>query len=119
MENNILTAKEWLEKEGVFPYNHFTIEDDINKMPRTEEIMERYADYRTKMLQGKILEFRQILEKQAVNHAIKLYKDWFKTDQIENNTVLESYISCVKEDMLLKEFDKHFEIEIKTENKIN
>lgn len=55
--NEILTAKEWLEKEGVFPYNHFTIEDDINKMPRTEDIMERYANYRTKMLKEKFSKY--------------------------------------------------------------
>lgn len=124
MKEEILTAKEWLEQEteGYCELYHDCHYENINYnqfLAEFERYLERYADYKTKMLEGKILQFRQMLEKQAINHATKLYKDWFKTDQVENNIVLESYISCVKEDMLLKEFDKHFGIEIKTENKIN
>jgi len=50
--NNILSPKEWLyyinEKEG----SEFTIYDC------DDLIMERYANYRTMLLQSKILEFK-------------------------------------------------------------
>ena len=59
--NNILTPKEWLEREGVFSYNHFTVRDDINDIPRTEDIMERYTSYKTKVLEDRIGEFRMYL----------------------------------------------------------
>ena len=118
--NNILTAKEWLEKETNTENVCRTGSDMcIISGKECHDFMERYADYKTKMLEGKILQFRQMLEKQAINHATKLYKDWFKTDQVENNIVLESYISCVKEDMLLKDYDKHFNITIEKQGKIN
>ena len=59
MENNILTAKEWLEDkaklDGVCKNNpHFKGLDSL-----ISEVMEDYASYKNKVLEDKILEFRE------------------------------------------------------------
>ena len=47
MENNILTAKEWLEKD-IVPFESIVSGVDLNI-----DKMERYANYRSKMLEEK------------------------------------------------------------------
>ena len=118
--NNILTPKEWLEREGVFPYNHFTVRDDINDIPRTEDIMERYTNYRNKILESKILEFRAKLMKAVGEKAVAGYN--FAKERnliVESDTIYQSYINIAAEDLMIEEFDKHFGIEVKTAGKIN
>lgn len=54
-----MTAKEWLEKEGIYRSVAQGIDIGIivERAIINSELMDRYADYRTKMLEGKILYF--------------------------------------------------------------
>ena len=56
MENNILSAEEWLEKEELVG------EWKSVFSPSLSVLMERYANYKSRMLQAKILGFRQMLQ---------------------------------------------------------
>ena len=51
MENNILTAKEWLEKD-IVPFESIVSGVDLNI-----DKMERYANYRNKMLEDKFSKY--------------------------------------------------------------
>ena len=51
MENKILTAKEWLEKD-IVPFESIVSGVDLNI-----DKMERYADYRTKILEDKFSKY--------------------------------------------------------------
>lgn len=57
--NNILTAKEWLEKEGI--YTSIAKGIDIGIIVErgiiNSELMERYANYRTKILEDKFSKY--------------------------------------------------------------
>mgnify|MGYP006914604537 CR=1 FL=1 len=109
-----MNAKEFIEIYG-FHTSVVNIEDWNN-------LMERYANYKTKKLQGLILQFKQKLEQQAIKKANELYNDWFKTNStslLESSPeILNTYIKLVKEDILLEEFDEHFNIETLTQGKI-
>lgn len=58
MKEEILTAKEWLEKEGLL-----TEELRDKKWYVVESgIMEKYANYKNKVLEDRIKEFREMLK---------------------------------------------------------
>lgn len=84
----MLTAKEWLEKEGYF--NEFAISEGIHPL------FERYANYRNRMLEAKILEFRNQI----------IVEDWMKMPYRYNEEFLE-------------QFDKYFNITTERQGKIN
>lgn len=83
MENNILTTKEWLEKEQL---NNPLVEgthpcDDLFPGYKCSTVMERYANYKTQELQAKIFEFR--------NEKIKC--DWIEMPYRYNQDFLKEY----------------------------
>lgn len=82
--NNTLTAKEWLEKEG---YN-FTVETNTDVYATT--FMEKYANYKNKILEDRIAEFRQHLVLKIVPYTDSPIERWY-----------------------LEQYDKHFNIENK------
>lgn len=90
MIDNTLTAKEWLDENNIDTF--FPITSIIDPLNLTQ--MEKYADYKTKMLEGKILEFRNKI------------KDF-------------QFLSIYDEDKLIDKFDKHFNIKKETQGKID
>lgn len=79
--NEILTAKEWLKRE---------IEEHSLMGWDNSFLMERYANYRTKMLESKIKKFRN-----------KMSKSWYENS--EGKTTGD----------WIEEFDKYFNLNIK------
>lgn len=88
MKEEILTAKEWLEKENYY--------DDIFQETMSSDIMERYANYKTQILQAKILNF----------------KDYIYSGD-------ESVIIPLELKYLVKKYNEHFNITSVTEGEIN
>lgn len=86
MENNTLSAKQWLDK----------IDWEVDKTQGnfTLDAMEQYADYKTKMLEGRILEFQKHL-------FLSSYPE-------SNKNILDLY----------EDFNKHFNITLKRKGKI-
>ena len=88
--NNTLTAKEWLEKEELYSCT----KEYRNKVElAAEEVdlfiyMEKYANYKNRVLEERI----------------KVFRDYI---------VDIPYIGVLEEKELLKEYDKHFNIENK------
>lgn len=85
MKEEILTAKEWLEKEELFP-KELNREECVSKMA-FQQIMEKYANYKNRILEDRIKEFREDI----------LKGKWIK------------YLQICTEDRL-EEYDKHFNI---------
>ena len=86
MKEEILTAKEWLYKE-----NHLTEELNRKGFYVIEAgLMEKYANYRNRILEDRIKEFRE---------------DTLKGKWIKYLQICDEY--C------LEEYDKHFNIENK------
>jgi hypothetical protein len=81
--NNTLTAKEWLKKEIT------SFDDSV-----LDDMMERYASYRTKELEEKIMEFRN-----NIGNKSKIWESWDTTPS------------------LLQQFDEHFNITSETKEK--
>lgn len=83
--NNILTAKEWLEKE--------TFRDGIMPCKNKENLMlsdlvEKYANYKNRILEERIMEFRQYLVLKIAPYTNNLTERWY-----------------------LEQYDKHFNIQ--------
>lgn len=91
--NNTLTAKEWLEKE--------TFRDGIMTSKNKEKLMlsdlaERYANYKNRILEDRIAGFRKIIDSRI--NLLSASSDWetgYEKDALDN---------------LIKEYDKHFNI---------
>jgi hypothetical protein len=62
MQNNILTAKEWLEKEGKLDGVCKNSPNYKGLNYSASEAMELYASYKTKVLEDRILKFRKSFE---------------------------------------------------------
>lgn len=98
--NEILTAKEWLEKEEINNSSLLSLTKFKDRALFKGEydlsiILERYANYRNKILENKILDFRQSLKENS---------------EYETSEAVEASYWLVI-------FDKIFDI--KTEGKIN
>ena len=90
MKEEILTAKEWLEKEEIYnSYIDHSKQGEEIGLIRFSEIMEKYANYKNKVLEDRIKEFRQILKNQVYSFS-NVYDD--------------------VEISFLNEYDKHFNI---------
>ena len=89
--NEILTAKEWLEKE-----NAINKDGKLNWTFDLERVVRDYANYRNRMLEAKILEFRNQI----------IVEDWMKMPYRYNEEFLE-------------QFDKYFNITTERQGKIN
>ena len=105
MENNILTAKEWLEKEELYSCT----KEYRNKIElAAEEVdlfiyMEKYANYKNRILEDRIKEFGRLLkEKLTVDDSgsIDIFYIFNKSDLWHYHSIEEV-------------FDKHFNIENK------
>ena len=96
MSDNILTAKEWLEKEGKLDG---VCENNPNYKGLSysaSEAMEEYASYKTKVLEDRILEFSVYLRNRY---------EYLKQD----NSFGDNECSMELEDCI-KEFIKYFNI---------
>jgi len=62
MKEEILTAKEWLEKENLTNYSQFPL-DKNGVAISTNDLMERYANYKSKILTNKYDEYLEFLNK--------------------------------------------------------
>jgi len=61
MKEEILTAKEWLEKEEIYnSYIDHSKQGEEIGLIRFSEIMEKYANYKNSILEDRIKEFREI-----------------------------------------------------------
>lgn len=85
---NILTAKEWLKTVV------------LTKGCADPDTMERYANYKTQMLEAKIFQFKQILN--FLHGMYNLYSPGYSVFEI-----------------IKKDYDKHFNITSVREGKIN
>ena len=96
MKKEILIAKEWLEENKLFE----------TFIPKEEwEIrMERYANYKSKMLEAKVLTFRQYLQTEEIDYG---------EDRCFAHREISDALSII-----LEEYDKHFGIVKTTECKI-
>lgn len=88
--NNTLTAKEWLEKEGYYTSvaQGINMEIIMERAIINSELMEQYANYKDKVLEDKIKEFRKELSL------------WWLFDADGKKITKD----------LLEEYDKHFNI---------
>lgn len=70
MENKTLTAKEWLEKEEVYnSYIDHSKQGEEIGLIQFSEIMEKYANYKNRILEEKIMEFRELLKESDVSYG--------------------------------------------------
>lgn len=77
MKEKILTAKEWLQK-GFAPIKHLIADEDGSiQQEYFEECMEKYANYKTKMLEAKILQFRQSIKNRIQPVEVEEYDEYF------------------------------------------
>lgn len=91
--NNTLTAKEWLEKEYKSEENVITIFGNLSY-----GLIERYASYRTRELEEKIMEYRNNLKRGSeISFAEAIYPEYTYSD-------------------MLKSFEKHFNITSETKD---
>ena len=101
--NNTLTAKEWLEKElNKEEYLHCH-NKTIVSMEGCNEFMEKYANYKNRVLEDRIKEFGRLLkEKLTVDDSgsIDIFYIFNKSDLWHYHSIEEV-------------FDKHFNIENK------
>ena len=101
--NNTLTAKEWLEKEELFGYVDLWKDkvheacEDLDLYPA----MERYTNYKNRMLEAKILEFRNYLKSEKERNTIN-------SDKLVNEEMKYLFNS------LFSVYDKHFNINTNT-----
>ena len=94
MKNNTLTAKEWLEKElNKEEYLHCH-NKTIVSMEGCNEFMEKYANYKNRILEDRIKEFREIFAKDCDDMGELPFR-------YENK------------DYFLDQYNKHFNIENK------
>lgn len=102
--NNTLTAKEWLEKEGIYTSvaQGINLEIIAQRMVINSELMEKYANYKNRILEDRIKEFRNKLTEAQFNMFLKDQEN--KTWTIEEKSILS---------LLSLEYDKHFNIENK------
>lgn len=71
-EENTLTAKEWLNSKLGNPGGKYTEEQEINIW-----MMERYANYKNRILEGKILQFRQTVKNTIQPIQVEEYDEHF------------------------------------------
>tara|TARA_R110000868_G_scaffold1729_4_gene13893 strand:- start:2624 stop:2935 length:312 start_codon:yes stop_codon:yes gene_type:complete len=102
MENNTLTAKEWLRKGFAPVKNLIADEDGSIQQKYFEECMEKYANYKNRILEDRIKEFRNKLTEAQFKMFIKDRDN--KTWTIEEKSMLS---------LIFMEHDKHFNIENK------
>jgi phage pi2 protein 07 len=105
--NNTLTAKEWLEKGFAPIKNLIADERGLIQQKYFENCMERYASYRTKKLEKKIMEFRErIKNDMEVDDGGWVYMHC----EISGNDLYPYHD-------LIDVFDKHFNITSETKEK--
>ena len=69
-EENILTAKEWLEKEEVYnSYIDHSKQGEEIGLIQFSEIMEKYANYKNRILENRIKEFGKLLNNEQAHTA--------------------------------------------------
>lgn len=101
--NNTLTAKEWLEKEEVYnSYIDNSKQGEEIGLIQFSKIMEKYANYKNRILEDRIKEFRNKLTEAQFNMFLKDQEN--KTWTIEEKSMLS---------LLSLEYNKHFNIENK------
>jgi len=102
MENNMLTAKEWLDKEDIIVPEIKWGESEI-KFHTIENLMENYAKYRTKVLKSKIENFREFLTNEITLKA---------STNLHSLNVVDYYKKLIEErdKTYLKEYDEHFNL---------
>lgn len=71
-EENTLTAKEWLEKEGIYNSHDLGLSDQIEngRNPQRfdlDNVMEKYANYKNRILEEKIIEFGKLLKNEQIH----------------------------------------------------
>lgn len=93
MKEEILTAKEWLRKGFAPVKNLIADEDGSIQQEYFEECMERYANYKNRILEDRIKEFREELK--TTYYEQGYFRDWAFND-------------------LLLGYDKHFNIKQQT-----
>ena len=82
MENNILTAKEWLEKEELYSCS----KEYRNKIElAAEEVdmfiyMEKYANYKNRILEDRIKEFAQFVKINCDSYIERMYNKHFNIE---------------------------------------
>lgn len=113
--NNILTAKEWLEEEISIWHSTYTPSTTIDK-PDLESLIERYASYRTKELEAKIMQFRVKLSNNVCDQIKPLFEVTLKHPSDE---IINFAINNFKHSISLKEFDKHFNITSETKGRVD
>lgn len=116
MKEEILTAKEWLEKENYYDY--------IFQETISSDIMERYANYKTQMLQGKIFQFREILKSKNFGAFNYILSRMGGNGGVLNTTKNDAKKAVKKIEKMeisitLKEYDEHFNLTAVTKGKIN
>lgn len=95
MKEEILTAKEWLEKEGVYnSYIDHSKQGEEIGLIQFSEIMEKYANYKNRILEDRIKEFRDSLL--TIKQSLTDYRELDAKEEL---------------DLLLQEYDKHFNIQ--------
>jgi hypothetical protein len=91
--NNTLTSKEWLEKEEVYnSYIDPSKQGAKIRLIQFSEIMEKYANYKSIILEDRIKEFRERITTEYEEQGY--FRDYFFSD-------------------FLLGYDKHFNIENK------
>lgn len=108
MKEEILTAKEWLEKEELYSCT----KEYRNKIElAAEEVdlfiyMEKYANYKNRILEDRIKEFRKVL----VDNA---YPGIPIAENVADPVTLNAWHDYASTNITIKEYDKHFNIENK------
>jgi len=106
MENNkIMTAKEWLEKRDT---KNITIEiGDINESMVTFDTldltMERYANYKNRILEDRIKKFRKVI----IDNA---YPEIPVAENAVDPITMNAWHDYASTNITIKEYDKHFNI---------
>ena len=103
MKEEILTAKEWLKEE--------TLRDGIMTSKNKEKLMlsdlvEKYANYKNRILEDRIKEFRKVL----VDNA---YPGIPIAENVADPVTLNAWHDYASTNITIKEYDKHFNIENK------
>jgi hypothetical protein len=98
----MLTAKEWLDKENIIVPEIKWGESEI-KFHTIENLMEKYANYKNKELEDKIIQFREFLTNEITLKA---------STNLHSLNVVDYYKKLIEErdKTYLKEYDEHFNL---------
>lgn len=118
MKEEILTAKEWLEKETG---NYLEIFSDVkhemidyNQFEQLlESYLEKYADYKSRILEDRIKEFREKLKDLVTFEDCQKF-GYLALNNNSLNIISKEMIELsnkIENNFIVKEYDKHFNIQ--------